>query len=116
VAAFGTGRTEHFPQELTGCDSCHDDHGTDGDILKRHRQSFAFAASRHELGLRAKVVKIVFWGYGHRTAPTLSGLVSAAGSSAMAVVVSVDSLSGVRLRDDMWKSSLSIWGLVVNPH
>jgi hypothetical protein len=107
VAAFGTGRTEHFPQELTGCDSGHDDHGTDGDILKRHRQSFAFAVSRHKLGLRAKVVKIVFWGYDHRTAPTISRLVSAA-SSAMAVVISVDSLSGVRVGDDMWKSSLSI--------
>jgi hypothetical protein len=57
--------TEHLLHRMDSCGPGHDDHGTKGDVLQRHCQSFVFAVLGHSLGLGAEFAKVVGRGYGH---------------------------------------------------
>src|ERR1700678_507947 len=61
------GGAECLPQNLGGCGSGHDDHGTDGDVLTNHCHAFVGAVLGQHLGVGAKVAEIVDRGRGHGT-------------------------------------------------
>jgi hypothetical protein len=58
-------RAECLSQDLAGGGTGHDNHGTEGNILKNHRQAFVATIFGHHLGLWPKVLKMKGRRHGH---------------------------------------------------
>jgi len=58
---------EGIPENLTGSQAGHHDHGAKGDVLEGHRQAVIVAIASHHLGLGPKVAQVKGWRHCHVT-------------------------------------------------